>query len=87
MSVPHTGRLIGLVNGVRVTFSGDTWTAPDAGLAESLNAATASAPRTHYDIRELAEHVCAKLAVLLQILEWKPDTWTGEDRGGVRGID
>lgn len=88
MSVPHTGKLLGLVNGTPCAFDGERWTSSDAPsgrtLTAALNAATASAPRSHFDIRSLAEHVCRKLELPLEITEWTPDAWpAGDDVDGV----
>ncbi len=73
MSVPHTGKLRALVNGIACEFNGETWATSDARLLAGLNAATASSPKQHFDILGLAEHVARKLELVFQLIDWTPD--------------
>lgn len=64
MSVPHTGKLVATVRGVRCEFDGDKWTTPDARLTAELNAAASSSPKTHFTILERAYHILRKAGLL-----------------------
>lgn len=83
MSTPHTGKLTALIQGFRFSFDGETWALQGtkdrltAGLEFLLNDATESAPKTHFNIRELALHVLRKtdLYRASSILEVTPDAW------------
>ena len=77
MSIPYTGRLEAVVNGVPCHFDGDKWLTADAELTLLLNDATDSSPKTHYTIQELAEHVLRKTALLTSsvILSAESDQW------------
>jgi len=84
MSVPHTGRLIARIYEHRCEFDGNRWTTPSQLISNLLNEATDTAPKTHSDIRELAEHVLKKVGMwdasgrLSAIIEWHGDTWDEE---------
>lgn len=82
MSVPHTGRLVAIVEGQRCMFDGNRWISPGLPTAvpELLNQATETAPTTHFDIHQLARHVLRKAGFegRYTILEWQSDTWGDE---------
>jgi len=80
MSLPHTGQLEAIVNGVACQFSGDAWTTPDAALTAALNDATDSSPKAHFTIDERARHVLNKTGLLAssQILSFKSEAWPSE---------
>jgi hypothetical protein len=77
MSIPHTGKLKAEVDGSLCEFDGDCWITPRADLTARLNDATRSAPKTHYSIHELAEHVLSKAGLLktAKILAVRSDAW------------
>jgi hypothetical protein len=79
MSVPHTGRLIAEIDGRRCEFDGDLWVTPSPALSDLLNFATDHAPKTHYTIKEVAQHVFAAAGLQrATIIEWKSDDWPEE---------
>lgn len=57
----HEGKLTAIVRGVAADFDGNAWWTPDDELRGLLNDATASTPKTHTGIRELAELVLRKV--------------------------
>ncbi len=77
MSIPHTGKLTASVNGIDCSFDGDTWLTSDSELTKLLNEVTENSPKTHFSIRELAEHVLNKTSLLAQskILSSESDKW------------
>jgi hypothetical protein len=85
MSVPHTGRLTAQIDGLRATFNGERWFVSDSNIEALLNSATFSSPKTHFDIKSLAEHVLTKagLKARARILEWKADEWPDDLPDGV----
>ena len=80
MSLPHTGQLEAIVNGVRCQFNGDVWTTPDAELAARLNAEMESVAKHHATIDEVANSVFrrARLESSAKILHYKSDVWPTE---------
>jgi hypothetical protein len=79
MSVPHTGRLIAIVEGLECRFDGDHWETPSRVITRALNEATESSPKTHFDIRDLAVHVLTKLGFTFTIESWSGDEWEQDD--------
>ncbi len=77
MSLPHTGQLEAIVNGVSCHFNGDVWTTPDSELTCLLNEMTAQVVRHHYTIDEIARNVfrLARLEASAKILRFKSDVW------------
>lgn len=75
MSMTHRGMLVALINGVTCTFDGDDWASEDRNLANSLNIATDSSPKSHYTIVDRAEHVIRKLGLSdqAQIIRWQAE--------------
>jgi hypothetical protein len=57
----HEGKLNAIVRGVACDFDGNTWWTPDDDLRGLLNDATASTPKTHTGIKQLAEIILRKL--------------------------
>ena len=80
MSVPNTGKLEAVVNGIPCQFDGTRWTSDDAHLAETLNVALELCPTQHFDIRSLAERVfkTAGLDGRYQITTVNGDTWADQ---------
>ena len=80
MSLPHTGQLEAIVNGVPCHFNGDVWTTPDAGLTARLNAEMKSVVKHHATIDEVANSVFrrARLKASAKILNFKCDSWLDE---------
>lgn len=77
MSIPHTGKLNAIVNGISCQFDGDKWITTDIELSARLNSATDSSPKTHYTIHELAEHILQKTGLFTSsvILFSESDKW------------
>jgi hypothetical protein len=80
MSVPHTGKLVAIVRGLRCEFDGNTWQTPSADLTSKLNEARQSAPTTHYTILCLARHILNSLGLLesSQIVSVEYDRWQSD---------
>ena len=80
MSIPHTGRLVAEIKGVRCEFDGDHWAGPDAALNVLLNEATESTVKHHHSIEEIARRVLREtgLEASARILSVKPDRWRTE---------
>jgi len=72
--MPPNGRLTAQMFGRICTFDGAVWDTPDAVITRMLNQATASAPKCHFTILELAEHVITKLgwAGHARVTSWTP---------------
>ncbi len=77
MSVPHTGHLVARLDGADYVFDGDRWTGPHPGTLQTLNALTAAHPKTHYDIRALADRLLASAGLKQSsvVVTWNGDTW------------
>lgn len=69
----HEGQLSAIVRKTPCSFNGNAWTTPDPELTGILNWATATTPKTHTGIRELAEIVLRKVSLweTAQILTFK----------------
>ena len=80
MSLPHTGQLEAIVNGVPCHFNGDAWTTPDAALTARLNAEMEFVAKHHATIDEVANCVFrrARLEASAKILHFKCDVWPSE---------
>lgn len=83
MSVPHTGKLVAIVRGLRCEFDGNTWQTPDPDLTAELTDARASSPVTHFSIDELAGHIFYKLGLTAsaRIVSVEHDAWQTEIPG------
>jgi hypothetical protein len=75
MSVPYTGKLEAEIDGVKCRFNGDLWETMSPDLTDRLNDATKVTPKTHADIRELAEQIVSRCGLKANILSVKFDRW------------
>lgn len=80
MSLPHTGRLVAMVDGRPCQFNGDIWQSADADLARSLNSVMDRIPRTHWTIDEIAREALRDCHLLERttIISVEVDAWNEE---------
>ena len=80
MSLPHTGKLEAIVNGVPCQFNGNVWTTPDAELTKLLNGMMEYVVKHHATIDEIAKSVfrAARLEASARILHYESDVWPGD---------
>jgi hypothetical protein len=76
LMILHTGNLKAEIAGNSCSFTGESWTCPDAALQARLNAATETAPKHHHSIKSLADHVLLKTGLRdsAEILNWQTGT-------------